>query len=217
MSKTDKLFDAMLKIAIEESVQRELASLPSDEELNAAYPASDILNEKVMRIIAKEKQAKTRKGWSKSYVRIAASLVVLFMVGTVALISLNMTSGISEDFVVGIEYAMPDAPAAPEALAAPVPIMEDEVLGGFANRRSEETEVAQFNFDATDDNLWFYDVYGGFASYTLDIGGQEVFVFEVFEEGMHSSVNWHRDGFDFHISGDRPIDELVKIVERFLE
>jgi len=56
-----------------------------------------------------------------------------------------------------------------------------------------------------------------FANYTMHINNQEVFVFEMFEEGLPNSMNWHRDGLDFHISGDRTIDELVDIVERFLE
>jgi len=213
MSRAEKLFDAMVKTAMEDAVKQDLASLPSDEELNATYPASDILNEKIRRLIAKGERAKIIRRWTNTFSGIIASLFLLITVGAVALsftqpVWLSRQDGIVAedvaDFTV-MEYAMP---------AAPAPIMAEEEL--FTHRALEEVE-AELNFDTDDDTSWFYDIYGGFASYSMYISGQEIFVFEMFEEGMHSSLSWHRDGVDFHISGDRTVDELIDIVEQFLD
>jgi len=204
MSKADKLFDAMVKTAMEEAVKQEMASLPSDKELNAAYPASGILDKKVMRIIARENRVQKRKSWRGAYVGIAASLALLFTVGTLAFINLNYVAPDESIGFAALEYAIPQAAPAP--------------AGGFASRAQvlEDIEEAEFNFDVEDDSLWLYGM-NDFANYTMYINDQEVFVFEMFEEGMSNSMTWHRDGVEFHIFGDKTIDELVDIVERFLE
>jgi len=213
MSRTDKLFDAMVKTAVEDAVKQDLENLPNDETLNATYPASDMLNEKVKKIIIQGERAKKRRPLTNTFSRVVASLFLLLTVGVVTLSFTqplwlprpdDTISGSTADFAV-TEYAMP---------AAPAPITAE--IEPFAQRSFEATE-AEINFDADDDSLWFYDIYGGSVSYSMYIGEQEVFVFEMFEEGMHSSLSWYRDGIDFHISGDKTIDELVEIIEKFLE
>jgi len=210
MSKAEKLFDAMIKTAIEEAVEQEMAKLPSDESLNAQYPTSDILDKKVMRIIARENRVRKRNIWRNLSIGIAASFALVFTIGAVGLMNFHT---ISDDFAV-LEYAMPDAPA---PAAAPVAIAEQAEL--YANRRMLDTDEELY-YGA--EEQWaagqpmFIEI-DDFRNYTTYILEQEVYVFEFIERGLPSSISWNQDGIDFHISGDRHIDELIAVVERFLE
>ena len=75
----EKFLDAALKAALDESIQQEMAALPSDEELNEMFPPSADFDKRIMKIIGKEKRPSRRK----IFTRMAASVAVL-LVGAVS-------------------------------------------------------------------------------------------------------------------------------------
>jgi len=52
--KGEIIFDALLKVAVDEAMRIEMESLPSDEELMAMYPETKELDERIHTLINKE-------------------------------------------------------------------------------------------------------------------------------------------------------------------
>jgi hypothetical protein len=62
LGNNEKLFDAILKVALEETIDREMESLPSSEELKKMFPRSAATDKRFMKIInAASKESKGKK------------------------------------------------------------------------------------------------------------------------------------------------------------
>lgn len=85
----EKLFDAMLGVAIEEAVLQEMDALPSREELDAMYPATTAFDKKIKSIIAKEERDYKRKQMQKTLIKIVACIGIFIIIGTVVLMSVD--------------------------------------------------------------------------------------------------------------------------------
>ena len=90
IDKNDKLFDAIVKVALEDATENEMASLPSRETLDEMHPASATLDKRVMKIVAREERVYKRKRTIKILTKAAASIAVLFTIGTLALVTLDV-------------------------------------------------------------------------------------------------------------------------------
>ena len=111
--RNEKLFDAIVKTAFEEAVQKEMDSLPSREKLNEMYPSSEAFDKRIMSIIAKEEKAYKRRQSSKQalkvFTRIAASIAILFTVSTLALMSVETSRIFIFNTFMGTQYEHPHA------------------------------------------------------------------------------------------------------------
>ncbi|MCL2378814.1 MAG: hypothetical protein FWC77_06785 [Defluviitaleaceae bacterium] len=105
----EKHFDAIMAAAIEESVAKEMESLPSREELDKLYPRSYAFDTRVMNMI-KDAEGNTQgRGIVNNLKKIAAVACLLVMVGMVSLMSVessrnlifNTFSGSYDDFAAG--------------------------------------------------------------------------------------------------------------------
>jgi len=170
--------DDILKKALDESVQKEMATLPNRQELDEMYPPSDILDKKIKKIIAKENPTIVPYVKLRGFSKIAALFAIMLVTGVAVVVNDRQNQ-----FDAPISHA-PTAPAAasvaPE-LAAPAPpaapapamempriaaaeVMEDEYDGAFARDitaldiATGEAEDANFGADA---ELWLApSVYG---------------------------------------------------------
>ena len=88
-SRNDKLLDALVKVAIEESVEKEMQALPDIEELNKMYPLSTTLDKRVKEIIAAESRKHKRKQVAKTMGKMAASIAIFCTIGAALLFSVE--------------------------------------------------------------------------------------------------------------------------------
>ena len=216
----DKLFEAMLKAAAHEADERELASLPSNEELSKMYPPSNILEKRIKGIIAREYRAGKRKKLLRTFVNAAASVCVLFTVGSLALMSMNFF-GADAPETTAAEQAAPVAAAgfsleldeAPREEAMPdmrmemvLPDMEMAEAEWFADDMYS-TELRALELPA----LGFGAEARGFSE--IYINGNRVYYFEGYFQNI---VMWEQEGQLVEIFSMLGIDELLAMVERIL-
>ena len=85
----EKLYEALLKAAVDESAIQEINSLPSDEELNRMYPRSASLDKRIASIIKKAERGYKKKRLIRTITKTAASLAILFTISAITLLSLE--------------------------------------------------------------------------------------------------------------------------------
>lgn len=90
-SQNEKLFDALLKVAAEEALKREMESLPSVEELNELCKSSVEMDERIKRLIKHSFRKKKRNRIIKKAGKIAASVAITIAVLSTALLSVEAT------------------------------------------------------------------------------------------------------------------------------
>ena len=182
----EKLFDAVIKLAFEESVEQEMASLPGKQELDKMTPHSAAFDKRVADIIAKEGKIKKRR--SKIFIGAAASFILLFGIG--ALINMFMLPLVS-----GINYELPMAvvlDAAPDAV-----FDESEPI------RGAQTEARDF--------FWQEPL-----TIDININGQDVQIFEAFWDGGHHTAMWEQEGAQFTFSSNVDLDSFIALLESLL-
>jgi hypothetical protein len=91
----EKLFTAVFKVAAEEAWQEEMDSLPSLDELNEMYPASEALDKRVYGTINKA----ARRGKIKKAMRTTSKLVAVFCVFIVLAGGLLLSVEASRTFI----------------------------------------------------------------------------------------------------------------------
>lgn len=83
----EKLFDALLDVAVSQAFQEEMKQLPSNEELNVAYKPSPELDTRIKKHIDKSRRKAKRKHFAKSSGKAVAYIAIVFtLVTTVAFI-----------------------------------------------------------------------------------------------------------------------------------
>ncbi|MCR6545521.1 DUF4367 domain-containing protein [Dehalobacterium formicoaceticum] len=87
----DKLFDAMLKIAVEKAFEQEMDELPSCEEMNAQYKPSPNLDKRIRKLISRHRFNKKVSSWKKTAMRVAASAAIVIVVSGTILLSAEAT------------------------------------------------------------------------------------------------------------------------------
>ena len=94
IKRNERLFEAMLKIAAEEAVSEEMASLPNFDELENIPNPSAEFDKRIKKIISHNERSLKRKraiGTMRTFTNIAASVCILFIVGTIAFIGFSST------------------------------------------------------------------------------------------------------------------------------
>ena len=202
-NKNEKLFDALVKAALEEAAEQESSSYPSKEELDKMYPRSADFDKRIMRLIAKEERAYKRKRSMRVFTRIAASIAVLFVVGVSTVFFWNIASS----------PGVPDAQAEVHSYVLPRVAFDaatDELSDNFI-----EAEFTDDEFFDLEYNWGGWDFY--VREFVIDINGQEINIFEATWDGGYHAITWEQEDVHFHISSNADIDELIAMVENFLE
>ena len=86
--RNEKLFDAVVKVAVEEALDHEIDSYPDEDELNKMYTRSAALDKRVMGIINKAAKDSRTKKRLPLFVRVAASFAVMITVAGIILLIL---------------------------------------------------------------------------------------------------------------------------------
>ena len=127
----------ILKKALDESVQKEMSALPSRQELDEMYPSSDILDNKVKKIIGKNTASASYPIPRRNFTRFT-KFAAVFAAALITGIAITITN--QQNLVI-----LPDAPTA----AAPAPAAAPEIAAIPEAATGEYIPFAQFDY-ATD-------------------------------------------------------------------
>jgi len=221
---SDRLFDAMLKAAMEEAEEQKMATLPSEDELDKMYPTSDALDKRIMKLISNAENRRKRRRNMRVFTRIAATAAVLVVACTAALMSVEPSRIYILNSITSGQYGAPiadfaafdsDMPmAAPAAVAESFEIYgaevaEEEILWAIPRAAAGAIEADDLEFNMDFENFAF--VYS-----TIVVNGQEVTLIESSVEWMEHVVTWTRDNITFQITAAIPIEELLTVVESLI-
>jgi hypothetical protein len=232
----DILFEAMLRQAVIKVQMKEMAALPSDEELRETYTFSERHNRRMKKIFAAERRREifvSVRRWSKvAAAIICVTATVLF---GILLTSSEVRAAVRNVFVrfydgfARIEFIEPELPICSAPIDSPAEInrVATEFTLGFIPEGYEliDSEVLGdgiFNvFMDADGNLLIWDINTTDAAVAVDTDntdyrteaheGIEYHIFESRSEGYLSTVVWTQDGFVFNLTGLLDIDELMRI------
>lgn len=227
-TRNNKLFDALLKVAAEESVISELEALPSDDELAEMYPRSDILDARVKKIIARSDSGRRRMRAIRTFARAAASLAILIVVGSAVLFSvegsrifiLNTIIDIRNDYtVIEFESLAPAGIARfhfdmPRVLPDGFEYIESEYLNSmsitvYAAPGGEQVLLTEFFGEGMTMHIGRLD-----REFSIqEIDGREVYIFEATGYEADMNIILWTEGYNvLQIMSAIDIEELLAVV-----
>jgi hypothetical protein len=101
VKRENEFFEAMLKSAIAESVEQEMAEFPSDEELNAMYPIT-YGDRKILSEISRRRKAARLCQAGRKIGKIAACFAIVLVISAAVLMSVEATRNIILDYIINI-------------------------------------------------------------------------------------------------------------------
>lgn len=103
LTENEKLFDSILKVALEETIDLEMESLPSSEELDKMFPRSAATDKRFMKIISTGFKKSKGKKAARILLRIVASFTVLFTIGIITLMSVEASRHFILNAIINIQ------------------------------------------------------------------------------------------------------------------
>jgi len=203
--RNDKLFDAILKVAVEDVALNELAELPSDEELNAMYPHT-AADDKILRLLEQEKKRKQKKYKRKLVMKFVASFATVFIIGTAMALAVEA----SRIFLFNTWISIREDHVAFE-FAGSGEVQRNHILGDF--------EYIDSHHDNLGSMTRYVDAHGNYlliikdAAYGLGmivdneqrefqkviIEEVEVFIFDAMENDIQSLIMWSHEGVVYQV------------------
>jgi len=227
----DILFEAMLKQAVIESHMKELAELPSDEELRKMYTFSERHNKRMKKLFAADKRKETRivvvKWCRLAVATVCITTTVLF--GTL-LFSSEVRAAVNNTIISWLEmFTRFQSPPLDEEfverewtvsyLPTGFELYDSFELGRmvlceYMNAEGVTIDLTYVPIDATS----YVDNTDVEYSIVIEDGiDYHVFVADSDLEYEENSIVWNMQGYRFTIAGIYDIDELLKIALSVIE
>jgi hypothetical protein len=92
--KNEELFDTLLKMSISDALKKEMNTLPSNDELNGNFKSSIKLNERIKKLTFHRKIKSKIIYFVKSVSKIAACVIIIMALSSIALFSVEATRNI---------------------------------------------------------------------------------------------------------------------------
>ncbi|AGL02459.1 DUF4367 domain-containing protein [Desulfoscipio gibsoniae] len=89
--RSEMLFDALLKVAVTETFQKELDALPSNEELNETYKPSPELDRRIKKLIYQSQRKSKIRHFAKRFAKVAVCIAIVFTFLNAVLLSVEAT------------------------------------------------------------------------------------------------------------------------------
>ena len=224
----DEIFEALLKVAAKDAMQREMAVLPTLEELNEQYPPSEALNKKVYATFKKEARATQRKKMMRVFIRAAAVFCVFVVVSVGAL----MTVEASRNFIFNLLIEMRDGYVSIRFEENNVTTIDAESIinylpDGFVlveSHRLEDFSILIYANENGDEIIVKYSTLTAFHGVdtelreftSITLGGLEAFLFTAIYYHARNEIMWQQGDVIVNISTHLHVDELIRIAERFV-
>ena len=223
--RNEKLFDAVVKVAVEEAIDRETDSFPNEDELNKIYPRSAALDKRVRGIINKAAKDSRKKKRLPLFVRVAASFAVLIAVVCITLLSveasrnviLNIFINIQDDHV-AFDFGYFRALHGEQASLNFIPYgfeyvssqhMETQSVAVYMNEAGERITLQNLfgmNLSVAVDNV-------NRTFWVRDISGHEMYIFKSLSDELQNVVMWAVGEDVIIIASTVAIESLIKIAE----
>ena len=230
--KNKRRFEAMLKLAAIEALEKEMDVLPCLEELNKTYPPSEALNKKIQDIIKRESKANKKKRDARIFGRLGKIAVVagIFLAVSTAVV---MSIEASRNFIINVFVNRQDDHVVfgfgndvaigktethnefqeylPEGfLYVSSHITDLTIMTIYTNEIGQQiiidrTEGEGLRRGVDDDYREFSQIY---------INSQQVFLNEATEEGLHHTAMWHSSNTVYGITSNIDIEQFFQILER---
>jgi len=227
-NRTDEVFEALLKVAAKEVIERKVAALPSCEELNRLYKPSPAFEKRVHKIINKHVSAKRIRRLAKTFWRVAAVFCVFITVSTAVLMSaeasrifiLNTIIGFHEDHAV-FEFVDGSGAVMTEGFHGNIPygfeLLNHQVTNGSTVAVFISHEGSRLFFTQNEAEAVTFAVDTEYTEVRMVvIDGQEVYLFLTIDDYGLTSLTWRVENTVFMLMSDVSVDELFDIAEVFL-
>jgi len=221
----EKIFDALLKVAVDEALKREMESLPSVEELDKIYKPSAAMDKRIKDLIKKDVRKRKRSGIIKRAGKAAASIAIIITVLSTVLLSVKATrNAIFNAFInwkeKSAEIKFDDPDKNENGIYKPTYIPEgfsEESTSKFGdtytiiykNDNGDSILFDQLPADGgdikVDNENSKYDIFS--------ISGKTAYLFEATSADDRSVLIWEENDTAFQITGSISKDELIHICE----
>jgi len=230
-TETDKkIFEAVIKVAAEEAWQEEMKSLPSLEELNEIYPASESVDKRVYGIINTAARRGKIKKTIQTTARLVAGICVLMVLAGGVLLSveasrtfiLSRIISMGEDYV-QIHFHLGYAAdlQVGELVINYIPAdfafyAQGELAEGYVYYlfRSDTRRVIMISHLVASDDSCSIFMYNPMTEYceftTISLNGQTAYLFVV---PSHNTISWNYGRHFISISAWIDVEELIEIAE----
>jgi len=222
----DKLFDAVLKIAAEEALRKDMEEMPSCEELNAQYKPSFELNKKIGKIISQHNRKEKAFIWKKNAMKVAVSVIVVIFISGTVLLSVDATRNYifnaiikwqedhfslehDDNVLSSTEIYRPKY--LPEGFNEISSNVIGEVVIRIIYQNEAGTEIIFKQYPSQSFNMLADNEDKEYT--TIKINGQETYFFEATKFDKNNIAIWESNGTIFNIASEVKISELILIAE----
>ena len=225
-NRNEKLFDGMLKTALEETTINEMETLPSQKELDEMFPRSEIFDKKVSKIINREEKSYKKKRNIKRIYKFVAVFVALIIATGIVVYSVEAWRIRFMNFIIDIQQDRTIIDFN-EEFTGDTFRMDELYLGYMPNGfRLEESSVtgSYLSVIFMSDDLFFSitvnDITTIMAIDTEDANVQRMQINEF--DALYSTndnVNilvWHDNNNSYRIAGNIEQDKIIRIAENII-
>jgi len=228
-SRKEAIFEALLKIAANESLLREAEALPSSEELGELYKPSAAMDKKIRKMIARAERAKKRKIIFKTAQTITAVFAVVLILSSVALLSIEASRNYIFNTIIewqeshtSFEFSQDDNSNTFDKYPF------SYIPEGFTLQNSSENEnmKALFFSDESGQQIVFQQTLAESSILDVDnenkhyrivnINGMDVYLFESTSKGDDNILIWQEDDIAFELISSININQLIEIAENVI-
>lgn len=220
----DHIFEALFRQAVIDNYEEELSGIPSEEVLSGLYSFSDMHAARVKKLFLHEERVKRFQAaikWARRSVAviIASVLVVSGALATVPEVRAAVKAVIVEwfgqftKFTSGREALQETQEWEPSYV--PDGFTEDERYGDFGRRTirysDADGKAMTFTYISQSDSVSLDNEERSFSN--IEMAGVTYYTFEAETSDKESSIIWDSDEYRFTVSGQLPVEELLKIAE----
>lgn len=222
--KNEVLLDSLLKISLTEAFEKEIAELPSIEELNKKYKSSNELDKRINALIKKSNKKSKLKRISKRFGKVAACICIVLTVSSVVLFSVSATRNAILNAIIQwkeqyseIKFVDSNTSSAiyrPAYLPSGYQENVTEKFGNtvmitYANGAGEQIIFSQWPFDAgtslvDSENTKYIET---------QVSGEKAYLFEGQTDEDSNTLIWQSNGMVFELTSKVDSSELKLIGE----
>lgn len=221
--KNEALFNALLRVSVNEAFQKEMDALPSDMEL-AAYAPSQELDGRIKKLIDNNNKTLKMRLFVKRLGRAAACIAVLFTLSSILLLSVKATRNVIFNAIIEwhdqnttVQFADSAADSnvyRPAYLPEGFKETSTEKFGNtftivFSNGNRDE-----ILFDQRPADSGTISVDNEHTNYSkVDVSGNTAYCFEALDEDGSNVLIWQSGGIVFSLTSQTDCEELIRMGE----
>lgn len=218
-------FDALLKVAVSESLKNEIEILPSNEELNQQYKPSDKLDRQIKKIIKRNQFKPKTRVYSSILRKVVVCIIIIFAASSVTLLSVEATrNAIFNAFIsqfeqyTEVKFKDSTIDDTQNNIYSPTYLPEgfteistisygNSIIQTYSDKAGNEIllkyRVAETGTELVDNENTNYK--------EIKIAGNTAYLFKALTKNDSSVLLWQSGGVVFELSSPINSDELIKI------